>query len=559
MMNAAAAVAMIDDEDDSNSDISISESDEYEPSTSDYSSEDTDESDSDDDSNDQQPSSSSTQWICPADGTTFKQFPNPPIKSSHLAPLQNKTPFEYFSLFVSEDIFELIMKETNRNAHQFLSSHRVSRKSRFSKWKDTNKDEIKQFLGLVMFMGLVKYPSISYYWSKKPIYTSDFCSKVMSRNRFQLLLRFFHFADNESLQDSEDPKLHKVKMLVQMLVQNFKTFQDPGEDIVIDETMIPYRGRLSFKQYIPGKAHKYGVKLFKLTDPSGYTYNVEIYQGKSNNLAFDGVSKSAGICLRLAADYFDKGRTLTVDNFYTSVEPAKKCLGKRTHLQRTLRNGRKGLPPLKENLKKGECISKEKDGVVVGMWKDKRPVTFLSTCDVGKLVSTSKKNRNGQDIVKPDIILKYNRCKQGIDLSDQLASYFSPLRKTIRWFHKVAFELLLNTAVVNAYLLYNEEAVRRMQVAEFRENIIMSLTQKRRDDQGEEPSEGTKHMLIETDERTSDNRKKRGRCTACYSAIAAKEGPSIARKKAKLVSTRCSQCANKAYFCLEHFQTHHPN
>ena len=32
MMNAAAAVAMIDDKDDSNSDISISESDEYEPS-----------------------------------------------------------------------------------------------------------------------------------------------------------------------------------------------------------------------------------------------------------------------------------------------------------------------------------------------------------------------------------------------------------------------------------------------------------------------------------------------------------------------------------------------
>ena len=162
MMNAAAAVAMID-EDDSNSDISINESDEYEPSTSGYSSEDTDESDSDDDSNNQRPSSSSTQWICPADGTTFKQFPNPPIKSSHLATLQNKTPFEYFSLFVSEDIFELIMKETNRNAHQFLSSHCVSRKSRFSKSKDTNKDEIKQFLGLVMFMGLVKYPSTSCY------------------------------------------------------------------------------------------------------------------------------------------------------------------------------------------------------------------------------------------------------------------------------------------------------------------------------------------------------------------------------------------------------------
>jgi len=70
-------------------------------------------------------------------------------------------------------------------------------------------------LGLVMFMGLVKFPSISAYWSKKNIYINDFCSKTMSRNRFHLLLRFVHFANNESLQDNEDPKLHKVKMLVQ--------------------------------------------------------------------------------------------------------------------------------------------------------------------------------------------------------------------------------------------------------------------------------------------------------------------------------------------------------
>jgi len=241
--------------------------------------------------------------------------------------------------------------------------------------------------------------------------------------------------------------------------------------------MISNQEILSFKQYIPGKAHKYGVKLFKLTDPSGYTYNVEIYQGKSAETATTGVSKSTGICLRLASHYFDKGRTLTVDNFYTSVELAEKCMEKKTHLQGTLRKGRKRTPPPKENLKKGECISKEKDGVVIRMWKDKRVMTFLSTCDVGKLASTSKKNRNGQEIVKPDTIMKYNRFKQRIDLTDQLASYFTPLRKTIRWFHKFA-ELLLNTAVVNAYLQYNEE-VKKIQIAEFRENIITSLTQKR--------------------------------------------------------------------------------
>ena len=43
-----------------------------------------------------------------------------------------------------------------------------------------------------------------------------------------------------------------------------------------------------------------------------------------------------------------------------------------------------------------------------------------------------------------------NKGKQGIDISDQMASYFTALRKTIRWYHKIGLEFLLNTAVVNA-------------------------------------------------------------------------------------------------------------
>jgi hypothetical protein len=50
--------------------------------------------------------------------------------------------------------------------------------------------------------------------------------------------------------------------------------------VVIDESMVPFRGRLLFKQYIPGKRHKYGVKLYKLCLPGKYTYALEIYLGK---------------------------------------------------------------------------------------------------------------------------------------------------------------------------------------------------------------------------------------------------------------------------------------
>lgn len=46
-------------------------------------------------------------------------------------------------------------------------------------------------------------------------------------------------------------------------------------------------------------------------------------------------------------------------------------------------------------------------------------------------------------------------CKQGVDVTDQMSSYFSPLRKSLFWYNKIVFELLLGAAVVNALQIYN--------------------------------------------------------------------------------------------------------
>ncbi|KAJ8937302.1 hypothetical protein NQ314_011941 [Rhamnusium bicolor] len=58
----------------------------------------------------------------------------------------------------------------------------------------------------------------------------------------------------------------------------------PGEVFSIDESMVPFRGRLIIKQYIPNKSSKYGVKIFKICDEKGYTYDSIMYKGKSGEL-----------------------------------------------------------------------------------------------------------------------------------------------------------------------------------------------------------------------------------------------------------------------------------
>lgn len=163
------------------------------------------------------------------------------------------------------------MDETNRYAEQCLQQT-ARPKARILKWTPTNSKEIEQLLGVVIWMGLCSLPTIQSYWRKHMLYSTAI-STVMSRNRFQLLLRTLHFCNNEEV--TED-RLRKLTPLLNRLRETFQSVITPSEYICIDETLVPFRGRLSFRQYISNKRHKFGIKLFKLCLKDGYTIDFQV-------------------------------------------------------------------------------------------------------------------------------------------------------------------------------------------------------------------------------------------------------------------------------------------
>jgi len=198
-------------------------------------------------------------------------------------------------------------------------------------------------------------------------------------------------------------------------------------------------------------------------------------------------------------------------------------------------------------------------------WKDKRDVLMLTTKHTDKMVDTGKKTRKGESLIKPEAVIYYNSSKQGIDVSDQLASYQSPVRKSIRWYHKVAVELLLGTSVVNAQLLYNAHCVDTgnpdgtLQIAEFRESIIESLLNcNNRCSPAEQPKV---HFLRVTQDKEGGkriNRRKRRYCIGCYNQYTQSSGRELAKRKAKKVITECAGCPGNPRFCYECFPKYHP-
>ena len=85
---------------------------------------------------------------------------------------------------------ETIVTETNSYAEQVIVALVVKSKSKMKRWAATTIAEMKKFLGLILIMNLVKKPRTEDYWSTDPVMATPIFNSTMSRDRFELLLRF---------------------------------------------------------------------------------------------------------------------------------------------------------------------------------------------------------------------------------------------------------------------------------------------------------------------------------------------------------------------------------
>ena len=167
--------------------------------------------------------------------------------------MPSKEKFDFYKLFLTEELIDLMALETNWYAEQEIERHRpLRRTSRSHHWTKVDAGEMKKFIGILHLIGLARLPTIEHYWSPDVLYGFNGCSSVMSRNRFQMILRFWHFANNEEQQT----RLDKVTPLVDQLNNKMTEIYHPDRDLSIDELMMLWRGRLVFRQYIKNKRHK---------------------------------------------------------------------------------------------------------------------------------------------------------------------------------------------------------------------------------------------------------------------------------------------------------------
>ena len=102
---------------------------------------------------------------------------------------------------------------------------------------------------------------------------------------FLRILSCLHLVDN-STRTPTSPRLFKLGTCYQAIVNRLKAVYTPLQNISIDETLSHWRGRVSFRQYIPSKRTRYGIKAHVLAESgTGYVYDHRIYIGEEQQNA----------------------------------------------------------------------------------------------------------------------------------------------------------------------------------------------------------------------------------------------------------------------------------
>lgn len=389
---------------------------------------------------------------------------------------------DVFQLFFTDECIDMITAMTNIHQEQLKSNelNTVKAKARIWKWTPLTSEELYTFFALRILMGIIKKPKLEMYWSTNPLLDTPIFREHISLRRFQSIQRYIYF----SVHNESDDKIRKVRPFFEYLVQRFQKAYRPGPNISIDETLLKFQGRLSFKQCNLQKRARFGIKLYKCCDSlNGYIYNASIYMGKEKKESINKfIGVSGKVVNHMLSDLRGQGRTIYIDNWYSSPTLFSELHRKKNNVCGTVRKNRKYMPVVTDTelkrMKRGEIKTFHSTTMCVIYWKDKK-VIMLDTVDTPNLVECQKIDRlTGVKVKKPMAAVRYNKFMGGVDRSDQIIQPYEIPRKSSRWYQKVAFHML-DLALHNANIIYNIlNSENKLTHCDFRIRVVTELLEK---------------------------------------------------------------------------------
>ncbi|XP_060810032.1 piggyBac transposable element-derived protein 3-like [Amyelois transitella] len=153
-----------------------------------------------------------------------------------------KSPYEYFSQYIDNSLFETMSECTN-----------IGSVLRTGKSLNTTSNELKQFFGCSMAMSIFGLPRLRMYWGLET--RVNFIANTMTRNRFFQLRSNLKLVNDEAVDQTarEIDKFWKIRPLVSGIEKGCRE-NERDKHVAIDEQIIPFTGKCKQKQVVKAAA-----------------------------------------------------------------------------------------------------------------------------------------------------------------------------------------------------------------------------------------------------------------------------------------------------------------
>lgn len=296
-------------------------------------------------------------------------------------------------------------------------------------------------------------------WEKQPDCYNKLVASTIRRDQMTHMLSCLHFRDNAYL--DEDP-YYKVRPIFANLNENCKRWFAGQDKFSVDETMVPYFGHHSTKQFIRGKPVRYGYKIWSICTSAGEGVWFEPYCGRATRIHDYGLGQGPNVVLDLVTKaQVEAGSEVFVDNLFTSFPLSDKMSEMGIGLTGTVRQNRLNKVPIvqKKALEKKTVARGTykavfcNDQVLIG-WKDNKAVFVASNKHgAGQKSNCNRFCRTTRDSIHvpiPDMVMAYNAGMPGVDLLDYMVAHYRVRFRIKKWWWPL-YSWSISTSAVNAW------------------------------------------------------------------------------------------------------------
>lgn len=238
-------------------------------------------------------------------------------------------PISSFMLFLTDEIVHHIVAMTNLHGRRTMKA-----------WRVLDMDEIQVYVGLIVYRS--KHESTISLWSEKSGWNIFWAR--MSHKRFCYISRAMRFDDKLSRPRRHNDKLATSRQVWDIWTSRLMMLFSPDRDLTVDKHLVPFKGRCSFRKYMPKETAKYGTKIWAACDvKTSYAWRLQVYTG----IAAGGrpeVNQGMRVVLQMTEGL--QGHVITCDNYFPSYALADELLKRKLALVGTICQNKPEIPPV---------------------------------------------------------------------------------------------------------------------------------------------------------------------------------------------------------------------